>query len=250
MCRRECCAASRRGRAATPETCGLSLSRFARERGIDFGIIYIGGWGARTDEEWLTSAGERVKTYELEAGGQPDHILFQSWHDHPDHTLPETEPYTFTGFINAYFDDRAGLGIRTEGPGANVAYGKPVRASRSDQSAPERAVDGDLETAWGAGDFAPQWIEIDLGEPYTIVELNLLTGQSPEGATAHRILVRGPDAGDVFMEAHTFEGVTSDAQWLRATFPEPLEGVRYVRIETLSSPSWVAWREVEVIAGE
>jgi hypothetical protein len=27
----------------------------------------------------------------------------------------------------------------------------------------------------------------------------------------------------------------------------PLEGIRFIRIVTVTSPSWVAWREIEVI---
>ena len=28
----------------------------------------------------------------------------------------------------------------------------------------------------------------------------------------------------------------------------PWDGVRYLRVETRASPSWVAWREIEVFA--
>jgi hypothetical protein len=31
---------------------------------------------------------------------------------------------------------------------------------------------------------------------------------------------------------------------------EPLQGVRILRIETTTTPSWVGWREIEVIAAE
>jgi len=164
--------------------------------------------------------------------------------------LPEAEAYTFTWLLNTYLDDKANLGIRTEGPGANVAYGKPVRASRSNQAQPEGAVDGNPDTYWGAGDFAPQWIEIDLGESYTITELRLLIGQSPPGETTHRVLIKGPEVEDAFFEAHTFRGVTTDLQLLTLIFPEPIKAVRYVRIETTRSPSWVGWKEIEVIAKE
>jgi len=48
---------------------------------------------------------------------------------------------------------------------------------------------------------------------------------------------------------HTFQGATADSRWVTFTLPEPLEGFRYIRIET-TSLSWVSWREIEVIAGE
>ncbi|HET7088577.1 MAG TPA: discoidin domain-containing protein [Anaerolineae bacterium] len=237
------------GRADWPEA-AKELEDFARGWGIEFGIIYMGDGRALTDEAWLISAGERVKTYELITGGQPDHVLFQSWTDHPDRTLPETEPYTFTWFVNAYFEDKPNLGVRTEGPGANVGYGKSMSASRSAQSPAEKAVDGNTETFWGAGDFAPQWIEVDLGESYTIAELRLLVGQSPDGETVHQVLVRGPGTRDAYEVLHTFSGVTLDLQWLTLTMSEPVQGIRYVRIETKSSPSWVSWGEIEVISAE
>jgi hypothetical protein len=49
---------------------------------------------------------------------------------------------------------------------------------------------------------------------------------------------------------HEFSGPTTDTQWLSYSLPEPVRGVRFVRIETTSSPSWVSWREIQVIAGE
>ena len=224
----------------------LELETFANESNIDFGIIYFGSWNAKTDEEWLVSAGERVKTYELVTGGKPDHILFQSWHDHPDYTLPETEPYTFTWFINTYFEDKTALGVRTEGPGANLAYGKPVTTSGSYQAQPPGSVDGNMDTYWGAGDFAPQWIEIDLETPMTIGKIRLVTSQSPEGNTRHQIWVGS--SIDSLELLYTFEGFTNDLQLLEFIPEAPLTNVQYIRVVTRESPSWVGWREIEVLA--
>ncbi len=228
------------------------LEDYAREQGIEFGILYFGNWDDLTDEAWLSSAGERVKRYELVVGGQPDHVLFQSWHDHPDHNLPETEAYTYTSFINQYFDDKSGLGFRHEGPGANVAFGKAARASRSlSYRPPGNAVDGNPGTVWGAGDFPPNWIEIDLGKPYTIGEIRLRLDQGElVGPTTHRVYLRGPGTDDQLVLLHTFEGETSDLDQLVFTLPEPLEGIQFVRAEITRSPSWVAFREIEVIAAK
>jgi hypothetical protein len=229
----------------------VELEEFARDRGVEFGIYYLGDWGDPSDEVWLTHAGERVKTYELVAGGHPDHAVFESWHDHPDRVLPEDEPYTFTWFINAYFDDKEGLGVRTSGPGANLAYRKPASVSQALAGfLPAMAVDGHSGTWWGAGAPPPQWIEADLGQDSTIVEVRLLISQSPEGETVHRLLARGSGADSTYVLLHTFEGVTADSQQLTFTLTEPLKGIRYVRIETISSPSWVSWREIEIVAGE
>jgi len=37
---------------------------------------------------------------------------------------------------------------------------------------------------------------------------------------------------------------------LEYTPPQPIGGIQFVRIQTIQSPSWVAWREIEVIAAQ
>jgi hypothetical protein len=44
-----------------------------------------------------------------------------------------------------------------------------------------------------------------------------------------------------------FEGATSDGQALTWQPAAPLAGVVAVRVETDSSPSFVAWKEIEVL---
>jgi hypothetical protein len=227
------------------------LETYCRARGIAFGIYYVGNWGDTTDQVWLAQAGERVKIYELQNGGLPDHVIFQSWNDHPDASLPDNEPDTFTNFVNLYFKDKAALGIRTSGAGANLAYGKQVSVSRYGQGfEPALAVDGNPETWWGASDFAPQWIQVDLGTPASIAQIRLMVSQSPSGQTEHRLLVKGAGTGGQFFLLHEFKGYTADQDALTYTPPAPLQNIQFVRVETVSSPSWVAWREIEVIAVE
>jgi hypothetical protein len=227
------------------------MEAFCKERGIAFGMYYVGNWEDTSDEAWLAQAGERVKTYEIQNGGQPDHIIFQSWNDHPDYSLPETKQDTYTNFINLYFQDKSALGVRTSGAGANLAYGKKVTASHFIKGfEPGRAVDGNPQTWWGAGASAPQWIEVDLGSPSTIATIRLRTSQSPAGATVHRLIVRGPSTGGQYVLLHEFKGNTADMDVLTYTPATPLQAIQFVRVQTLSSPSWVSWREIEVIAGE
>ncbi len=226
------------------------LEDFCRLRGVDFGIYYLGDSQDPTDEAWIMHAGEKIKDYELVTGGNPDHVLFASWHDRPDKVLPDTGPYTFTGFINQYFTDKSNLGIRTAGAGANLAYRKKVKASKSLSDYPAaNAVDGFSGNWWGAGGPDPQWIEIDLGEPSVIAEVRLSVCQDPAGETIHRIRVKGPGTDNKFEVLYTFKGVTSDSDLLTYKLPQPKQGIRYIRIDTQESPSWVAWREIEVIGG-
>lgn len=136
-------------------------------------------------------------------------------------------------------------------PGTNLALRKTVRVSRALSDFPAvMAVDGNKTNWWGSGAFAPQWIVIDLEANYVIAEVRLLPSQSPAGETTHRLQVKGPATNNEYVLLETLQGATADARWVEFTLPEPLEGVRYIRIETTSSPSWVSWREIEVIAGE
>jgi F5/8 type C domain-containing protein len=151
----------------------------------------------------------------------------------------------------AVFEYETTQEIQTSEPGTNLAYRKPVKVSRELIGFPAgMAVDGMDSNWWSAGARPPQWIEIDLGANYVIREVQLLTSQSPDGRTIHQVLARGVATGDEFLLVHTFDGVTSNSQSLISTLPEVLRGVRYIRIETTYTPSWVGWREIKVIAGE
>lgn len=128
----------------------------------------------------------------------------------------------------------------------NLALNKPVRASRSLESNPaSQAVNGTSNDWWGAGDFAPQWIEIDLGEPMTVGLIRLVTSQSPAGLTRHQLWAGS--ARDSLSLVHTFEGNTYDLQTLEFAPETALENVRYIRVLTKQSPSWISWREIEVL---
>jgi hypothetical protein len=127
----------------------------------------------------------------------------------------------------------------------NLAKGKPTPVSSALPDQPGgNAVDG-TEAQWGAGTYAPQWIEINLEAPYTIQEIHLTVAQYPAGNSTHQVWVRGPD--ESLRLVHTFSGSTSENQILTFQPDSPLTGVQYVRIVTTLSPSWVAWREIEVI---
>jgi hypothetical protein len=129
-------------------------------------------------------------------------------------------------------------------PPENLALNKPVTASGFQlDEPPEYAVDGE-PTQWGAGTHPPQWIEIDLGQPYEIGQVRLVVAQWPEGETIHQIWGRGP--GEELRLLHEFRGITTEGDILEFLPETPLTGIQYIRIVTTSSPSWVAWKEIEV----
>lgn len=131
-------------------------------------------------------------------------------------------------------------------PGQNLALGKPATASKSlGANPPGLAVDGDIHTNWGAGDFAPQWIRIDLGADYTVGEIRLVVSQYPNGPTVHEVWAQGtvgPEWGLGTANLNTVDG-----QVITLTNPAGWTLVRYVRVKTISSPSWISWFEIEVI---
>jgi hypothetical protein len=134
-------------------------------------------------------------------------------------------------------------------PSVNLALGRPVTAPASQPDAPPAAaVDGtwDTDLVWNAGDLPPQWIEVDLGDPATITGLRLVVAQYPSGQTLHRVTGRANDDGPE-VSLHVFEEPTADAGVLAVTLDPPVPGIRFVRIETVASPSYVAWREIEVL---
>jgi hypothetical protein len=132
-------------------------------------------------------------------------------------------------------------------PGRNLALDKPVSVSAAlpDQT-PQMAVDGDPNTQWSAGAFPTQWIEIDLGAPYSIGEIRLTVGQWPAGETIHQLWVGTTQ--DAMQMIYAFSGQEYDFDVLNFIPASPLPNIRYVRIDTTESPSWVSWREIEVLA--
>ena len=125
--------------------------------------------------------------------------------------------------------------------GENAAAGATVSASTSlGDRPPELAVDGDVETGWGAGADPEQWIELDLGQEYELVCVRLLTDQFPAGRTIHRI--NGGAHDNPGAELGVIDSETDYGEWveLGGTW-----NVEFLRITTLQSPSWVAWLEIE-----
>lgn len=129
---------------------------------------------------------------------------------------------------------------------SDVGAGSPVAtasASLSDSPA-SNAIDGNIETIWNSGAGPEQWIQIDLGKPAAIRAIRLHVSQYPEGETTHQLWV-GADANNLTL-IHKFSGFTRDFDILGFTPSTPLTNIRYIRIVTTKSSSWVAWREIEI----
>jgi len=129
----------------------------------------------------------------------------------------------------------------------NLALGKPVTASGEYPGNPASlAVDGDWWSYWSSGNYPPAWIEVDLGSVQRVAEIDLGITQLPDCATAHRVSGRATTS-DEYVVLREFSGFTVDQQILRYVATTPAQ-LRYIRVETTSSCSWVGWREIEVYA--
>lgn len=129
----------------------------------------------------------------------------------------------------------------------NMALNKTVTSSGAEESfPPANAIDGSLDTRWVVAGDAPGWIEVDLQGAFLVQRIELVVEQTPEGETAHRILGRASKDQE-YLELHVFEGLTRDGQVLAYTPAEPTE-LRFIRVETSRTPSWVAWKEIRVFS--
>jgi len=128
----------------------------------------------------------------------------------------------------------------------NLAYNKLATASLSQSTdPPANAVDDNAGTQWIAGAGPVQWIQIDLQGSYRITEIRLLVAQYPAGNTTHRVQVRTSN-GATYQTVHEFISSTDDNDWLIFKPDASLENVSQIRIQTIASPSWVAWKEIQV----
>lgn len=127
------------------------------------------------------------------------------------------------------------------------ASDKEVTASAELTNEPaSNAFDGSLDTVWNSGSDPEQWIQIDLGETRSISSIRLTVAQYPEGETTHQIW--GGETEATLQLLHEFKGHTSEFQVLEFKPSTPAENIRFIRVVTTQSPSWVAWREIEVIS--
>jgi hypothetical protein len=125
-----------------------------------------------------------------------------------------------------------------------LSTNKPVSASNGSASA-RLVVNGNLTDAWNAQQYAPQWVTIDLKNEYPVTRIRLHVDQAPAGNTTHEIWVAGND--QAYQKVATITGNTQSGQILEHIFAPKRDGVRYVKIQTVNSPSWVAWREIQVL---
>lgn len=112
-------------------------------------------------------------------------------------------------------------------------------------SSPANAIDGNTGTAWNSGGFPTQWIQIDLGRVRPVCSLRLTALQSPAGTATHTVLI-----GDNELSLTPLRTVSRSFADFQVEIVPVAVNTRYIRIRTDSSPSWVAWREIQVFSSQ
>jgi hypothetical protein len=82
--------------------------------------------------------------------------------------------------------------------------------------------------------------------PVAVGRVVLTVAQSPAGQTVHIVSCRTGDGADNLPLGGP-TGQTADNQRLVVDVDPSVPPLRYLRVDTTTSPSWVAWREIEVI---
>lgn len=118
---------------------------------------------------------------------------------------------------------------------------------------PDNAFDGSFEwdathMVWLSGGGAPQWIEVDLGQPRKLAKVLLCLEQYPAGNTTQRIYFSNSPIGNNRIGAtlvHTFNGYSAAADIREVVLPS-LVWARYVQVYCSAWPNNPALREVQL----
>ena len=125
----------------------------------------------------------------------------------------------------------------------NVALFGTPRASAGEESI-LLAIDGNLETAWSSQNHPSQWIAVALDDLYLVDRIDLVVAQAPPGPTTH-VLWHDNGSGVRTMSRRITDFHTEDGQTLTFEFEPPIP-LAEILVQTLDSPSWIAWREINV----
>lgn len=132
----------------------------------------------------------------------------------------------------------------------NVAVGGTASASSmwTAGSAPAFAIDGNRCTGWNAGGYAVAYLQVDLGRVISVRGVTLVPFMSPTPAGVTHVVEVSSD-GATFTPTLTISQTMASSGTYGYDFGRDVSA-RYVRVRTLSSPSWVAWGEVAVFRCE
>ena len=99
-------------------------------------------------------------------------------------------------------------------------------------------------TYFHSGALPPQWIKLELPGLFNILTITLQVIQSPNGPTRHQISVGSSSSS--LQIVTDLSSSTINGQILNFTYNPILTNVRFIRLTTITSPSWVAWQKLIV----
>jgi hypothetical protein len=101
----------------------------------------------------------------------------------------------------------------------------------------------DADTIWNSGSYAPSSICIKLTEgPKYVTSVKLQAEMSPLMAFVHHEIHVGVTV-DTMRSVGCIKCSVSHGEWIRVAVND---NVQYVKITTISSPSYVAWKRIRV----
>jgi hypothetical protein len=116
--------------------------------------------------------------------------------------------------------------------GTNIAQGKPTTSSsaESTQFPASNATDGNITTRWSSAFSDPQWLQVDLGQNYSLTHANLTW----EAATASAYQLQTSTDGANWSTVYTYNNSPQDIQSVPLTAT-----ARYVRVyATARASQW------------
>jgi hypothetical protein len=123
--------------------------------------------------------------------------------------------------------------------------GMPSRNAHAGRGQAQTAADGDACTIWNSGGMPPQTMDVDLEHPSLVSGMLLIPDMTPpEGDVLH--VIERSDDGDTFLPVAIVKRHMIAGHAYGVTFPQKVT-TRYLRVSTMSSPSWVAWAELAPI---
>lgn len=165
-------------------------------------------------------------------------------------TFSPSQAMTFPGILTVNANQTSGtntIAIIGTGSGStnnitNVAKGKTGTASLGGN--PSYAFDGNLNTAWNAGNYAPQWISVNLQKSYSISKIKLLPSQNPNCNSTYEIFITTDLTNWTSIDKFTI--FSTNNIYIERNFTSEYKNVIGVKVQTLSSLSWIAWLEIEI----
>jgi hypothetical protein len=134
--------------------------------------------------------------------------------------------------------------LKLIGQGCHAITPTAVRASGQPQAT--TAVDRDTCTHWNSDAPPPQLIAIELPEGEALAAVLLVPEMTPGKGVVTHVLETSQD-GDAF-DARFIVRAQMESESVYAVLWPKAESTRHLRVRTVESPSWVAWREIVALA--